>query len=297
MKKTASNCSIIILVLLLMTASTAGAGNTGMLDMLNMTGARQAAMGEVAQLYDPDPFNLEYNSAMVFGIERGRIGFSHNSSFLDRNTNTLAAIFPARKLNFGVHMRLSSLGEIEARGDIPTSDPDYTFETYDYSIKAFSAMKLMERLHLGLSLGWMMEKIDYHRASSAALGLGAVYFTRMGLAFHASVSNLGKDFSFINVKNDMPTIYRAGTGFSWRDLYLAADYVNIKSGEGHLHLGGEYRVEEILYIRSGIQTGYDSRDFSAGAGFLYEHVRIDYAFVPYKSDLGNSHRFTFTLLF
>ncbi len=278
--------------------AAAWAGNTGMVDMLNLTGARQVAMGETATLFDPDPFNLEYNPAAITGLARGRFGFSYNSFIQDRHTSSIAAVFPVNEINaeFGVHMRLSSLGDIEARGDIPTGEPDYTFTAYNYAAKVFSAIEPISNLQLGLSLGWLLEKIDYHRANSAAFGLGSVYRTDLGLAFHASVSNLGSDFSYVDEQQDMPTIFRIGSAYGWRNLYVGADYVSIKSGESHLHFGGEYLIKDLLYLRGGFQSGYDSRDFSGGAGFIYDRFRIDYAFVPYKSDLGNSHRFTLNVL-
>ncbi len=284
------------LIFCFITSIPAARAGTGMVEMLNLTGARQTAMGETLQLFDHDPFNLEFNPASIVGLQRGRLGFSHNSFIRDRNTNALAAIFPAKGIDFGVHLRLSSSGDIEARGDSPTSEPDYTFNACDFAVKLFSAIEVVPRLQAGLSLGWLMEKIDIHRGSNGAFGLGAIYYTSPGPAFHASVSNFGPKFSFIDEKEKLPTIYRAGVGYSRNQLYLAADYVNIKSGDGHFHLGAEYLIEESLYLRTGYQTGYDSRDFSAGAGFVYNAFRIDYAFVPYKSDLGNSHRFTFTIL-
>lgn len=287
---------IIFCYVLCVGVSATAAGTTGMVDMLNLTGARQAAMGETAQLNGLDPFNLEFNPATIVGTPRGRFGFSHHSFIQDRNTNSLAVIFPVKTMDFGVHMRLSSLGDIEARGNIPTTEPDYSFAAYDYSLKVFSAIEPISDLKVGISLGWIMEKIDYHRANSAALGFGTTYYTKMGLILHASAANIGSDFSFISEKQDMPMIYRVGAAYTYSDLYLVADYVNIKSGESHFHFGGEYLINQILYLRSGLQTGYDGRDFSAGAGFVYDQYRIDYAFVPYKYDLGNSHRFTFTVL-
>lgn len=284
-----------VVLLLLAGASTTAAG-TGMVDLLNLTGARQTALGETAPMFDPDPFSLEYNPMAIIGMERGMIGFSHNEFIQDRATNTLAAIFPAKGLDFGVMMRLSTLGEIEVR-EGPTSEPDYVAEAYDFSGKAFAALRIIPRLRASVSVGWLMEKIDIDRASTLALGLGAAYYTDFNLAAHASLSNIGGKVKFIEQEDDPPTIARAGLAYRWQDLSVNADYVNVKSGDSHLHFGGEYLLEELLFLRTGYQTGYDSRSFSAGAGFLYEGFRVDYAFVPYESDLGNSHRFTLTYAF
>jgi hypothetical protein len=113
---------------------------TGMVELLNLTGPRQVAMGETPALFDPDPFNLDYNPALIVGLDKGRIGFSHNEFIQNRNTNVLATIFPAAGADFGAHMRLSKLGNIEVR-DTPTSEPLYIAEAYDFSVKAFRRSK------------------------------------------------------------------------------------------------------------------------------------------------------------
>jgi len=280
---------------LILSASVTSA-ETGMVELLNLTGARQAAMGETAPMFDPDPFNLEYNPSTIIGMERGLIGFSHNEFIQDRSTNTLAAIFPAWGLDFGVLVRLSRLGEIEVR-EGPTSDPDYIAEAYDFAGRAYSAFRIVPRLRANVSVGWLMEKIDVDRASTLVFGVGAAYYTDFNLAAHASAASFGGRVKFIEQEDDPPTIIRTGLGYRWQDLSVNADYVNVKSGDSHLHFGGEYLLETMLFLRAGYQTGYDSRGFSAGAGILYESFRVDYAFVPYESDLGNSHRFTLTYAF
>ncbi|MCK5127083.1 MAG: PorV/PorQ family protein [candidate division Zixibacteria bacterium] len=276
-------------------AGNAFAGKTGMLNLLNLTGPRQVAMGETGVLSEADPFNLEYNPAMIAGMKNSQVGISHNSFFQDRHTNTLALIFPAAGMDFGVHIRLSSVSDLEARGENPSEEPDYLFSPNDFAGKVFAAKNITDRLQAGISLGLLLEKIDTHRAVAGVFGLGAVYRFEHGFSAHASVANLGSQFTFITDKQSTPKIVRFGADFHKKDLNISADYVNIKSSDGHIHLGGEYLLEEVLFLRLGYQTGYDNRDFSAGTGFVYNNLRIDYAFVPYDSDLGSTHRFSLTI--
>jgi hypothetical protein len=42
-------------------------------------------------------------------------------------------------------------------------------------------------------------------------------------------------------------------------------------------------------LRFGYQTGIDTRGFSAGMGIRYSIVTIDYAYVPFSLQVGNSH--------
>lgn len=267
---------------------------TGMIEMLNLTGARQAACGETSALFEHDPFNLEYNPATVVGVGRGQFGFSHNELFLDRHTDALAVIFPVKNIAFGVHLRLSGTGDIEAR-QTATSQPDYIFNSHDFAFKFFSGFSPMPKLQAGLSLGWLMEKIDRYQGSGLAAGAGLLYSVSKDMLVHGSLSNLGAKFKFRSEENNLPAIYRAGVSYRRYHGSLTADYVNIKSGDSHLHLGGEYLLQEVLYLRAGYQTGYDNRNYSLGTGFMYKTYRIDYAFVPYKSDLGSVHQITLNI--
>jgi hypothetical protein len=277
-------------------AATTVHAETGMVELYNLPGARQAAMGEIARLDAYDPFNLEYNPAFMVGVPMGRIGISHHSFIQDRSSNSIAVIFPVASLDFGVNMRLSQISDIERRTD-PTINPIDEFSAYDFAARAHIAIRATENLDVGLSAGWLMEKIDRYRGSNAAVNLGARYRLPHDVYVHGSVANLGPRFEFIQEETDLPLLFRGGLGWTWQDLYVGADYVNIKSGESHIHFGAEYLVEDMLYLRGGYQTGYDSRDFSAGLGFVYNNYRVDYAYVPYDSDLGDSHRFTFYFAF
>ncbi len=280
--------------ILLLLISPAVAGETGMLDLLNLTGPRQVAMGETTTLFDADPFTLEYNPATITRMEAGVLGFSRNTAIQDRATNALAVIFPVKSVSAGIHFRLSGIDDLEGRlGN--TAEPDYLFDVNDLSVKAFAALPLNAKISAGISAGWLMQKIDEYQGSSPAFGLGIAYFHTDFLAFHGSVANIGPAYTLLEKESDLPLILRVGAGATKYNTTLVVDYVNIKSGDSHIHVGAEYLLEDIVYLRAGYQTGYDSRDISAGAGFTYKNFRIDYAFVPYQSDLGDSHRFSLTV--
>ncbi len=295
MKKKSHFNILILFALITLFGSTTFAAETGMVTMLSLTGARQAAMGEQAILTESDPFNLEYNPAAIAGMEKGKAGLSYHSYFQNQNINTLALIFPAANLDFGVHLRLSSLGDIEARDNIPTTEPLYLFDATDFAGKVFVSKVFSNRFQAGISMGLLLEKIDTKRATAAVFGLGMLYKLDHGFILHGSASNIGGEYKFISENLSTPKILRVGAGYQRDKLNLSADYVNVKSGDGHIHFGGEYLVKEMLYLRTGYQTGYDTRDISAGAGFVHNNLRIDYAFIPYNEDLGTTHRFSLTI--
>jgi hypothetical protein len=91
-----------------------------------------------------------------------------------------------------------------------------------------------------------------------------------------------------------PTTFEAGASFgnagsfSWR---AAADVVKLKGDSMEGRLGLELKPIPTLALRAGWMTGQDAADLTAGAGIAVGRFDIDYAFVPYKDDLGSSHRF------
>ena len=71
------------------------------------------------------------------------------------------------------------------------------------------------------------------------------------------------------------------------DVSKASDYRTI------LHSGLEYRLDRRFTLRGGYLLGQDERGFSAGIGLGFNIYRLDYAYVPFDYDLGDTHRLTF----
>ena len=76
-------------------------------------------------------------------------------------------------------------------------------------------------------------------------------------------------------------------------LRIAADgYKVLNGGTFHANAGAEFVYKNFFAIRAGYQSGYDDRTITTGIGLKYKAFNLDYAFVPYKYSLGNSHTFT-----
>jgi hypothetical protein len=70
---------------------------------------------------------------------------------------------------------------------------------------------------------------------------------------------------------------------------LNLDLVKPRDDDAKAHLGGEYGLYQIVYLRLGYQFGYDEKNVSFGMGIKYKNYAIDYALLPYKSDMGDVH--------
>lgn len=99
-----------------------------------------------------------------------------------------------------------------------------------------------------------------------------------------------------NETSSLPTMVRVGSSktFNFDNLnssvIAAAEVISIlKEHAAHIHFGAEFNYHEILFLRAGIQTGYEAKFFSTGVGFKYNIFMVDYAFVPFKYDFGSTH--------
>jgi hypothetical protein len=53
----------------------------------------------------------------------------------------------------------------------------------------------------------------------------------------------------------------------------------------------------MLALRAGYQTGYDDKGLAAGLGLYLKNLEFGYAYTPFLSNLGDSHRFSATWQF
>ena len=77
------------------------------------------------------------------------------------------------------------------------------------------------------------------------------------------------------------TSYRAGPF----DVYwMPAD------GSTKVHYGMEYEYAGMIALRFGYRSGWDNHNVSWGLGVKVQNFRLDYAVVPFYSELGDTHR-------
>ena len=87
-----------------------------------------------------------------------------------------------------------------------------------------------------------------------------------------------------------------GNVFSGTTL-VAADVIKVLDGATHAALGMEYEIKHLLALRFGYLTGYEERSLQGGFGIKVRRYQLDYGYVPFASDMGNSHRVSLSVNF
>ncbi len=290
--------STVLIFAVLLLAATVGAQD-GLALMKIEHGARSAGMAAAVVSLTDDPNGVVYNPATIVSLDGFTASFGHTVYW--ENVRLESGFFAtnlSKRMFLHGGIRYAVIDEIEQRL-LPTLEPDNYFDAHDVSFKSGMSYRVSDKVAVGLSLGWFIEKIEGWRGSAFNADFGLLVMPTANLNVGASVTNLGNDFQLEKSGQpgsrdiSLPTTYSLGASYRYEKYTGAADLV-IVDDEAHLHLGAEGRLHELFSLRAGYMFNYDSKNLTAGASFTKRNYSVDYAFVPYDNDLGTSHIFNFT---
>ena len=286
-------------LLVLMAGVGSGFAGDGLTMMKVEHAARPAGMGAAFVSIGGDPNGTLYNPANASGITKFTASFGHIAYWENIRLESGYAVMPLGGRTFwhgGI--RFAAVDELEQRL-APTLEPDELFDAHDVSFKSGLTFQVTDRIAAGFALGWFIEKIESWRGTAFNADLGVTVQVNKKISTGASITNLGSDFNLTKSGAEasrdisLPTKYTVGGSYRQGQYLGALDFV-IEDDELHPHLGAETRIHELFQLRAGYMGNYDSKNVTAGASFTKRNLTVDYAFVPYRNDLGTSHLFNFT---
>jgi hypothetical protein len=170
-------------------------------------------------------------------------------------------------------------------------------------------------LSVGGSAQLVRERIANASASTWAFGLGARWEPAHlgGLCLGASAHNLGPSSRFDLEGGPgepvaLPAALQAGASYPCRlargatlRAALEGRFTRGRAGIGMAGLevstAGNAGGAGAASLRGGWRVNDDAASFSLGVGYALPSLRLDYAFVPLRLDLGDTHRVSFTAQF
>lgn len=288
-------------LLIAMSYSTVAMGAVGQSSfefMLIGSDSRAAAMGEAFTAVSGDPGAPFFNPASLGEMRYPEISFSHISYLPDVTLERLAFHTASHRFKYGGSVIIGRVADIERRSYNPSGTPLGFFSEHNVTASFYWGIPVGKGFSFGNSVKFAYEKLDLDHASAIGFDFGGFYNAAPGVAVGAVVRNLGSRPNFVDKAFDLPGELRVGasyrTGEDYPRLIFSADYIKPEWGNrsSKLNIGAEYNYQNIAFLRAGRAFGYDSRSFSIGGGLAYRDYFIDYAYIPLKNNLGNSHRLT-----
>ena len=296
------------------------AGTTGATFLKIEAGARPVAMGGAFVAVADDANTTYWNPAGLAQIEERQITAMHNEWLEGIRYEFLGYVQPIksekRVHGFGASvMALYTTGLEERIRESP--EPEGTFAAYDIAVAGAYACKVSKGVSIGANLKIIHQKIEDEGAWSGAIDVGLLYrvlgprsrFSRNILQLGFAVQNIGPGIKFIKESDPLPLNIKGGIAKTFElisiksQITLALDVNAPVDNVPNGHFGIEFVYEKMRDVALAARVGYKTNTIkdlnalsglSAGAGFVWRRMGIDYVWVPY-GDLGNTHRISLTI--
>jgi len=279
-------------------------GKIGMAYLKIGVDARAAAMGEAYTAIARDAAASYWNPAGLALSEKNSALFMHNAWIQGVNHEFAAVQLFNGLHNLAVSLNMMFVSGIELRGEQASDNPIGETSAHNVNLGLSYATTLGNDWKIGGQIKYLYEKYYLESASGFAIDLGIMKQNIFSdLSWGLVVQNLGSMSKLRNESTRLPLSLRTGIGyylpftfFNQKPLF-AADLFYVLDDITRLNLGLESQIYEHFSVRAGYIFGGESYGVTAGLGFRFASYDIAYAYIPFKYNLGDSHRFSLSVKF
>jgi hypothetical protein len=207
-------------------------------------------------------------------------------------------ILGARTLIFGlpvaVGFNVTTINDIEVRTN--PGDPVTKFNA-NYFFGSFSTgHMIVDNFYFGASIKYLYESIYVNESTGWGFDFGGSYITLInGLNISAVIKNLGSMKVLRSEITKLPSEFRIGPSYSFtlQDKYQITSAVEFQkylpTSDIHFNMGAEILYDKLIALRVGYQSGYITKNITAGLGLMWGNLSFDYALAPFRLGLGNGN--------
>ena len=281
----------LVSLIVLFNADAFAVGEAGAQFLKIGVGAKACAMGEAFVGLADDPSAIYWNPAGLTRMNTVEILGMQNFWLLDMSYQYIAVVLPTYFGSFGAAVAYSSSGKIPKYENFQQVG-DY--KAYDASGTIAYANKLSKRFSFGIGTKIIQQKIEEEDTKGFAVDFGLLYVELIkGVNVGLAVQNLGPGIKFIEKEDPLPLNIKGGISYKIGSLTLTSDLNKPKDNDLHFNIGGEFLIKNILALRAGYNS---TNSYTAGVGFTWRKLSVDYAYVPYE-EIEDTHRISIRIKF
>jgi len=273
------------------------------------TNARSAGMGDAFSAVGNDLSAVFYNPAGITQIERYALTASYLKWIVGSQMGSFALAAKTNMATFGVNFTYFTAGEFEETTSAQPGGTGRMVKVGDMAAGVTIAKQVTDKLSVGGNLRWVKEDLDLADYSSIDLDFGTLFYTgyrstRLGM----SLRNLGGDKDVIGQKARFPMVFNlSGAAEIYGNLgdpvsvTLALEQMFFTDSINRYHFGAEAWIENMVALRGGYKTGYDSESWNLGVGLKQvmgnQTVTADFSYSRADALEENPIRFSVGLAF
>jgi hypothetical protein len=313
---------VILILCLLVQSVSAGSEDGGYAGaFLQMAvQARPAGMGGAYFGVSNDAAGQLYNPAGLAGTTQKTFASSYRIMKLDRKLGFATIIIPT-KLNSALALSwlYAGYGDVMARNN-SGKELGTTISSNEHDFAIAFAKQFTPFLGIGAKLNYYHKKLYTLKANSIGINIGFMMMVDSLFTYGAMDNkpitdiNIGLIFNHISAKypwtseseelaatqdDKFPIVIGLGGSCRLLDrkLLLAADFEKNTKQNPFIRFGGEYNINNRMYLRSGMNDGA----IATGVGFNIDLkkwlLNVDYSYLFDRVDEGNDHIIGFQFRF
>jgi hypothetical protein len=258
---------------------------------LKLTGnARSAGMGDAYAAVGNDLSAVYYNPAGITQIERYAITGSYLKWIVGSEMGTFAIGAKTSAATFALNFAYFSTEEFEETTSAQPGGTGRMVKAGDLAAGITIAKQVTDKLSVGGNFRWVQEDLDLQSYSSVDFDFGTLFYTgfrssRLGM----SLRNLGGDKDVIGQIARFPMVFNlSGAAEIYGNLgdpmsiTVAVEQMFFTDSINRYHFGAEAWIQNMIALRAGYKTGYDSESWSVGAGLRQklgqQSVSVDFSY-------------------
>lgn len=291
---------------LLLAAARAEAAPPGFAFLEVPAGARASAMGGAYASVANGVEAAFWNPAGLSGVEGTQVTGTHYEFIENLSHDQFALAGHLFGGGIAASLRAMYSQPIEERDEL--GNLIGTFGAHDLEFLLGYGRKLNSGMSIGFSGQVVRERLSNLSATTYAVNGGAAWEPKRLSGTRLSVSghNLGPaaEYTIDGQKGravNLPLALQAGASYRHPIAGLAGlaslESRVTRGRQAVVAVGGELGFDVGASLRMGYRMGDDISSYSAGVGYAYKLYRVDYAFVPSRFDLADTHRFSFSAQF